>query len=222
MSAPAPAPPGEAPRSVGERRVDPGSRADDKHVRITRCVSDRGVTLTPSTYTWAREGAGAHAAARMPIGPRSAPSSSRQRPLPRREPDREGRRAAVRAHEDSDIASPVPSYPLVVRCYAEGVDRQISISEALAPPGGWVGFSKSRELEALVGEMLHRWPYVGPTSHCSVWESPRTNALFYLSFTKDQTVDECVVSRDGEERDDDLEALCDRLRNELGVRTVEE
>ena len=88
-------------------------------------------------------------------------------------------------------------------------------SVALKPPGGWDDFAKSSEVEELVWEVLATWHYMNPTATTSIWESD-TGATFYLAFGDGRAIIEAVAGF-VDEPDEELDALCARLRRRYGL-----
>lgn len=89
-------------------------------------------------------------------------------------------------------------------------------SLALTPPTGWDAFTRSADVEELVWEVLAGWHYMNPTATTSIWES-ETGATFYLAFDEDRRLVE-VVAGHAAEADEELDALCRRLKKKYGLR----
>jgi len=88
-------------------------------------------------------------------------------------------------------------------------------SVALSPTGGWEVFTKSGDVEELVWEVLATWHYMNPTATTSIWES-HTGATFHLAFGDDRKIIEAIAGF-VDEPDEELDALCARLRRRYGL-----
>jgi len=93
-------------------------------------------------------------------------------------------------------------------------------SKSLNPAQGWDAFARTEDVEELVWEVLAGWHYMNPTAKTSVWESD-SGATFYLAFDDDHQLIEAVAGA-GATPDEDLDALCGRLRRTFGIVAAED